>query len=59
MESGVIKPPMLAIGRQKIAQLDFELGEKLMPINDELRYILDKILTLSYYQGNVDDFVAA
>lgn len=59
MESGATKPPMLAIGRQKIAQLDFELGEKLMPINEALRYILDKILTLSYYQGNVDDFVAA
>jgi Fe-S-cluster containining protein len=53
------KPPMIAEGRQRLAQLDYELGDKLMPINDALRYILEKILTLSFYSQNVDDGVAA
>ena len=53
------KPPMIAEGRQKLAQLDYELGDKLMPINDALRYILEKILTLSFYLQNINDGVAA
>ena len=53
------KPPMIAEGRQGLAQLDYELGDKLMPINDALRYILEKILTLSFYSQNIDDGVAA
>ena len=53
------KPPMIAEGRQKLAQLDYELGEKLMPINDALRFVLEKILTLSFYAQDVDDGVAA
>jgi len=53
------KPPMIAEGRQKLAQLDYELGDKLMPINDALRYILEKILTLSFYSQNINDGVAA
>ena len=48
-QSTAIKPPMIAEGRQKLAQLDYELGDKLMPINDALRFMLEKILTLSYY----------
>jgi len=43
------RPPMIAEGRQKLAQLDYELGERLMPINDALRFVLEKILTLSFY----------
>jgi hypothetical protein len=50
---------MIAEGRQRLAQLDYELGDKLMPINDALRYILEKILTLSFYSQNIDDGVAA
>ena len=53
------KPPMIAEGRQKLAQLDYELGEKLMPINDALRFVLEKILTLSFYAQDTDDGVAA
>ena len=53
------KPPMIAEGRQKLAQLDYELGDKLMPINVALRYILEKILTLSFYSQNINDGVAA
>ncbi|CAA0296587.1 Fe-s-cluster oxidoreductase [Alteromonas alvinellae] len=53
------KPPMIAEGRQRLAQLDYELGDKLMPINDALRYILEKILTLRFYSQNIDDGVAA
>ncbi|AXT39030.1 YkgJ family cysteine cluster protein [Alteromonas sp. BL110] len=53
------KPPMIAEGRQKLAQLDYELGDKLMPINDALHYILEKILTLMFYSQNIDDGVAA
>ena len=53
------KPPMIAEGRQKLAQLDYELGDKLIPINDALRYILEKILTLSSYSQNINDGVAA
>ncbi|MFD3389359.1 YkgJ family cysteine cluster protein [Alteromonas macleodii] len=53
------KPPMIAEGRQKLAQLDYELGDKLIPINDALRYILEKILTLSFYSQNINDGVAA
>ena len=53
------KPPMIAEGRQKLAQLDYELGEKLMPVNDALRFMLEKILTLSFYAQYTDDGVAA
>ncbi|AMJ99747.1 fe-s-cluster oxidoreductase [Alteromonas macleodii] len=53
------KPPMIAEGRQKLAQLDYELGDKLIPINDALRYILEKILTISFYSQNINDGVAA
>ena len=58
-QSTAIKPPMIAEGRQKLAQLDYELGDKLMPINDALRFMLEKILTLSYYSQDIDDGVAA
>ncbi|BFT31575.1 hypothetical protein D210916BOD24_27510 [Alteromonas sp. D210916BOD_24] len=54
-----IRPPMIAQGRQKLAQLDYELGKRLMPINDALRFVLEKVLTLSYYSSSVDDGVAA
>ena len=50
---------MMAEGRQKLGQLDYELGDKLIPINDALRYILEKILTLSFYSQNINDGVAA
>ena len=53
------KPPVIAEGRQKLAQIDYELGERLMPINDALRFVLEKILTLSYYASSIDDGVAA
>jgi len=53
------KPPMIAEGRQKLAQLDYELGEKLMPINDALRFVLEKILIHSAYSQDIDDGVAA
>jgi len=53
------KPPMIAEGRQKLAQLNYELGDKLIPINDALRYILEKILTLSFDSQNINDGVAA
>ena len=58
-QSTAIKPPMIAEGRQKLAQLDYELGDKLMPINDALRLMLEKILTLSFYSQDIDDGVAA
>ena len=58
-QSTAIKPPMIAEGRQKLAQLDYELGDKLMPINDALRFMLEKILTLSFYSQDIDDGVAA
>ena len=54
-----VKPPMIAEGRQMLAQLDYELGEKLMPINDALRFVLEKVLTLNFYAQNTDDGVAA
>ena len=53
------KPPMIAEGRQRLAQLDYGLGEKLMPINEALSFILGKILTISLYSQNIDDGVAA
>ncbi|CAB9495492.1 YkgJ family cysteine cluster protein [Alteromonas macleodii] len=53
------KPPMIAEGRQKLAQLDYGLGEKLMPINEALSFMLGKILTISLYSQNIDDGVAA
>ena len=46
-------------GRQKLAQLDYELGERLMPINDALRFVLEKILTLNFYAQDIDGGVAA
>ena len=58
-QSTAIKPPMIAEGRQRLAQLDYELGDKLMPINDALRFMLEKILTLSFYSQDIDDGVAA
>jgi Fe-S-cluster containining protein len=58
-QSTAIKPPMIAEGRQKLAQLDYELGDKLMPINDALRFMLEKMLTLSFYSQDIDDGVAA
>ncbi|WP_420933980.1 YkgJ family cysteine cluster protein [Alteromonas sp. A081] len=54
-----LKPPMIAEGRQRLVQLDYELGEKLMSINSALRYVLEKILTVSYYASSNDDGVAA
>ena len=58
-QSTAIKPPMVAEGRRRLAQLDYELGDKLMPINDALRFMLEKILTLSFYSQDIDDGVAA
>ncbi len=59
IQSISVKPPMIAEGRQRIAQLDYELGEKLMPINGALRFMLEKIFTLSFYAQDVNDGVAA
>jgi len=50
---------MIAEGRQKLAQLDYELGERLIPINDALRFVLEKILTLNFYAQDIDGGVAA
>lgn len=59
IQSTAIKPPMLAEGRQRIAQIDYELGDKLMPINDALCFMLEKILTLSFYAQSIDSGAAA
>ena len=59
IQSTAIKPPMLAEGRQRIAQIDYELGDKLMPINDALCFMLEKILTLSFYAQSIDSGTAA
>lgn len=59
IQSTLLKPPMIAEGRQRIAQIDYELGDKLMPINGALRFMLEKILTLSFYAQDIDDGVAA
>ena len=59
IQTNTHQPPMIAQGRQKLAQLDYELGEKLMPINEALRFVLEKILTVSYYSSHIDDGVAA
>ncbi len=59
VQSTSVKPPMIAEGRQRIAQIDYELGDKLMPINGALRFMLEKILTLSFYSQDIDDGVAA
>ena len=59
IQSIAIKPPMLAEGRQRIAQIDYELGDKLMPINDALCFMLEKILTLSFYAQSIDSGAAA
>ena len=59
IQSISVKPPMIAEGRQRIAQIDYELGDKLMPINGALRFMLEKILTLSFYAQDIDDGVAA
>ena len=59
IHSTSVKPPMIAEGRQRIAQIDYELGDRLMPINDALRLMLEKILTLSFYSQDIDDGVAA
>lgn len=52
-------PPMLADGRQRIVQLDYALGEKLMPINQALQKALERVLTIAAYSYSEDDFVAA
>ena len=53
------KPPMIDEGRQRIAQLDYELGEKLMPINQALKYALEKILLSDFYACSEGDNAAA
>lgn len=52
-------PPMISSGQQRLAQLDYALGEKRMPINDALKYVLVKILMVASYAGSVDDNAVA
>ena len=52
-------PPMLAHGRQRIAKIDYALGEKLMPINEALVAALEKVLTQAAYSALDDGNVAA
>lgn len=47
-------PPMLTHGRQRIAKIDYTLGDKLLPINLALQLALEKVLMLSTY-GSVND----
>ncbi|MEW9799411.1 YkgJ family cysteine cluster protein [Alteromonas sp. CYL-A6] len=52
-------PPMMAHYQQKLAQLDFTLGEQRLPINEALKYCLEKILTLAAYAPDIDDNAVA
>lgn len=52
-------PPMLAYGRQRVAKIDYALGEKLMPINQALLRALEKVLTQAAYCTLDDGNVAA
>lgn len=54
-----VNPPMLANGRQRIVQIDFTLGDKLLPINQALKKALERVLTIAAYTDQTDDFVAA
>lgn len=51
---GSTKPPMLAEGRSRLAQLDYLLGEKLLPINEALAAALGRVLTLAAYSVGDD-----
>lgn len=48
------RPPMLAEGQARLAQLDPTLGGMRMPINDALKFSLEKILMLACYAGALD-----
>ncbi|MCW8108270.1 YkgJ family cysteine cluster protein [Alteromonas ponticola] len=52
-------PPMLANGRQRIAKIDYALGETLLPINQALRGALEKVLLMASYSDVEDNNVAA
>ncbi|WP_414828620.1 YkgJ family cysteine cluster protein [Alteromonas sp. H39] len=52
-------PPMLTHGRQRIAKIDYSMGEKLMPINQALVAALEKVLTQAAYGALDDGNVAA
>ncbi len=52
-------PPMLTHGRQRIAKIDYALGEKLMPINQALVAALEKVLMQAAYSQVNDGNVAA
>ncbi|NMH61244.1 YkgJ family cysteine cluster protein [Alteromonas ponticola] len=52
-------PPMLANGRQRIAKIDYALGESLLPINQALFSALEKVLVMAAYSGVEEENVAA
>ena len=45
-------PPRMSVGKEKVRSLDFELGKKDLPINQALKYALERVLFISYYSGD-------
>ncbi|WP_137168115.1 YkgJ family cysteine cluster protein [Salinimonas lutimaris] len=53
------KPPMIAEGQARLAQLDYTLGTTMLPINEALKLALNKVLTEAYYSGSFDEPIVA
>ncbi|GAB3024956.1 YkgJ family cysteine cluster protein [Bowmanella dokdonensis] len=45
-------PPRMATGKERVRQLDFELGKQDLPINQALKYALERVLFIAYYSGD-------
>lgn len=44
-------PPMMRHGKERVRQLDYELGRHDMPINQALKVMLEKVLLQAYFSG--------
>ncbi|MDF2179671.1 YkgJ family cysteine cluster protein [Aliiglaciecola sp. CAU 1673] len=47
-------PPMLRHGKERVKQLDYDLGKQDMPINQALKYVLEKVMMQAYFFGADD-----
>ena len=48
-------PPMMLKAKERVNELDYELGKQHLPINEALRQALAKVLFKAWYSGFNDD----
>lgn len=48
-------PPMMMLAKEQVNQLDYELGQRHLPINVALQHALQKVLFKAWYAGANDE----